>query len=200
MRIRSASTSPSNRSPIVAVVRVRRAIHPSTASSASATAASDTSGVIGTRRLNESATSAATPTVRVARVEGDPVSRPQPVSAVVGEREGQRRIGRHRAGDTDRPAGGLRLAPLRPTVARARRSAAPGRSRGHGDGLNRSPRATVPGNVCRRRWRRGAEVPLDIASSAVIPGPLRNGLGSELTPTMTPRRANPSPPPPGWHP
>ena len=47
--------------------RVRRATHPSTASSASATAASDTSSVTGTSRLNESATRPATPMASVAR-------------------------------------------------------------------------------------------------------------------------------------
>ena len=66
-RIRNASTSPSKRAPRLAVVRVRRATHPSTASSASATAASDTSSVTGTGSPNESATSAATPTASVAR-------------------------------------------------------------------------------------------------------------------------------------
>ncbi len=65
--MRNASTSPSRRGARFSVERVRRATHPSTASSASATAASDTSSVTGTSRLNESATRAATPMASVAR-------------------------------------------------------------------------------------------------------------------------------------
>ena len=54
--------------PSADVVPVRRAICPSTTSRTSASDASDTSRATGTESVNESATSAATPTVSAARV------------------------------------------------------------------------------------------------------------------------------------
>src|SRR6185503_286562 len=57
----------SNCAPSFDAVLLRRATHPSTASSASATAESVTSVVTCAGSLKESATSAATPTARVAR-------------------------------------------------------------------------------------------------------------------------------------
>ncbi len=67
MRIRNASTSASKCAPSFPVVRVRRATHPSTPSSTSASAENDTSSVTGAGPPNESAINAATPTVSVAR-------------------------------------------------------------------------------------------------------------------------------------
>ena len=65
--IRNASTSPSKRAPNSDAVPVRRANHPSNKSNPNATAESATNNPTGTPRVKESPTSAATPTVNVAR-------------------------------------------------------------------------------------------------------------------------------------
>ena len=64
---KNASTSPSKRAPSPDSVPVRRASQPSIRSSPNATADNATSSPTGASPANESATSAATPTVNVAR-------------------------------------------------------------------------------------------------------------------------------------
>ena len=66
--MRNASASPSMRAPSGVAVLVRRATCPSTASRTSATVDRVTSAVTGTGRLNESATSPATPAISSVRV------------------------------------------------------------------------------------------------------------------------------------